>query len=68
MKCPNCGADNNKVTDTKHKGDFQLRRRKCFNCGVYFKTREFFVDKRVTTRPMPTWVKRKELEDGRDIV
>lgn len=68
MKCPNCGADNNRVSTTKDNGDFQFRRRKCLTCGSYFKTREFFVDKRVTTRPMPEWAKRKEIGDGRDDV
>lgn len=60
MKCPNCGADNNRVIDTRDKGERHIRRRRCANCYTVFKTYEYFVAERVTTKPMPEWAKRKE--------
>lgn len=68
MKCPRCGAENNHVIDSRDKGDYQKRRRRCRECHTVFKTYEYFVPKRVTTRPMPEWAKRKESKNGRNDV
>lgn len=68
MKCPKCGADNNCVIDTRDKETYHLRRRRCGECNTVFKTYEYFVPERVTTRPMPEWAKRKESKNGRNDV
>lgn len=68
MKCPKCGADNNRVIDTRDRETFHLRRRRCIECNTVFKTYEYFVPERITTKPMPEWAKRKELGNGRDHV
>ena len=42
MKCPHCGADCDKVTDSRTSQDasFIRRRRKCLKCGTRFTTYE----------------------------
>lgn len=42
MRCPNCGKDNNSVTDSRFKvmRDAWTRKRECNSCGYAFRTVE----------------------------
>ena len=40
MRCPNCGAPNSRVTDSRDTGEEIRRRRECASCGVRFTTYE----------------------------
>ena len=41
MKCPNCGSENYRATDTMHGPDGNIyRRRKCVDCNRSFRTVE----------------------------
>ncbi|HEX3163091.1 MAG TPA: hypothetical protein VHQ92_10990 [Pseudolabrys sp.] len=40
MNCPDCGAPNNGVTDTRQRADSTKRRRKCEACGFAWTTLE----------------------------
>jgi len=40
MRCPNCGAPNSRVTDSRDTGEEIRRRRECSECGVRFTTYE----------------------------
>ena len=40
MRCPNCGAPNSRVTDSRDTGEEIRRRRECGECGVRFTTYE----------------------------
>jgi len=61
MKCPYCGSENNN-TSGFHKKELRRGRvrrwRRCFDCGEKFTTIEFYVPERITTKPMPAWVKK----------
>ena len=40
MRCPNCGAPDSRVTDSRDTGEEIRRRRECAQCGVRFTTYE----------------------------
>ena len=40
MRCPNCGAQDSRVTDSRDTGEEIRRRRECAQCGVRFTTYE----------------------------
>ncbi len=40
MRCPNCGAPDSRVTDSRDTGENIRRRRECSQCGVRFTTYE----------------------------
>ena len=40
MRCPNCGAPNSRVTDSRDTGEEIRRRRECAACGARFTTYE----------------------------
>ena len=40
MRCPNCGAPDSRVTDSRDTGEEIRRRRECSECGVRFTTYE----------------------------
>jgi transcriptional repressor NrdR len=40
MRCPNCGAPDSRVTDSRDTGEQIRRRRECAQCGVRFTTYE----------------------------
>jgi transcriptional repressor NrdR len=40
MKCPECGAADTRVVDSRDTGDTVRRRRECLECGVRFTTHE----------------------------
>ena len=40
MRCPNCGAPDSRVTDSRDTGEDIRRRRECTECGVRFTTYE----------------------------
>lgn len=40
MRCPNCGAEDSRVTDSRDTGEDIRRRRECSECGVRFTTYE----------------------------
>lgn len=40
MKCPHCGHEDSKVTDSRTDGDSVRRRRQCLACGFRFTTHE----------------------------
>lgn len=40
LKCPHCGADRNKTTDSSIVDDVAYRRRKCDECGKLFSSVE----------------------------
>ena len=40
MRCPNCGAPDSRVTDSRDTGEDIRRRRECSECGVRFTTYE----------------------------
>ena len=40
MRCPNCGAPDSRVTDSRDTGEEIRRRRECAECGVRFTTYE----------------------------
>ena len=40
MRCPNCGAPDSRVTDSRDTGEEIRRRRECSQCGVRFTTYE----------------------------
>ena len=43
MNCPKCKQDT-KVTDTRKKSEYLLRRRECLHCKERFVTREYSVE------------------------
>jgi transcriptional repressor NrdR len=47
MKCPNCGSDNDKVTDSRSlaNGESIRRRRECLSCGFRFTSYERIEEK-----------------------
>jgi transcriptional repressor NrdR len=49
MKCPNCGADNDRVTDSRtSEGGFSIRRRReCLDCKCRYTTSEQLIDLQV---------------------
>lgn len=58
MKCPYCGNTDDKVIESRKKGNYQSRKRRCNQCNRVFKTLEYFaINEKVTTKPMPNWVK-----------
>lgn len=50
MKCPACGADNDKVLETRstNSGSAMRRRRECLECGYRFTSYERVEDKPIT--------------------
>ena len=40
MKCPKCGSENGKVLETRQRQAGLMRRRKCLDCDVTFRTLE----------------------------
>ncbi len=50
MKCPACGADNDKVLETRttNNGSAMRRRRECLDCGYRFTSYERVEDKPIT--------------------
>ena len=45
MKCPECGADNNKVKDSRNTNLGNVwRSRKSLNCGAKFETMECYTE------------------------
>ena len=41
MRCPRCGKNNDRVTESRAARDYVRRRRECRSCGERFTTREF---------------------------
>lgn len=52
MKCPYCGANNDQVVDTRESDSGRVirRRRKCFQCGRKFTTKEYLVNLPILVR------------------
>jgi len=52
MKCPYCGANNDQVVDTRESNNGRVirRRRKCYNCGRKFTTKEMLVNLPILVR------------------
>ena len=40
MNCPTCGNDNDRVIDSRDRGDHVFRIRVCKDCGARFETKE----------------------------
>ena len=49
MKCPNCGANESHVIESRRRPDFIYRRRRCVKCGCRFITHETVI------RPCSDW-------------
>lgn len=59
MRCPVCGADNDRVMDSRPEDNnrSRWRRRKCLTCGALFRTREIYeveyLDRKAQRRHCP---------------
>ncbi len=44
MKCPKCGSDRTRVSDSRKTQVAVVRERQCLACGTYFETMETIID------------------------
>ena len=44
MKCPKCGSDRTRVSDSRKTQVAVVRERQCLACGAYFETMETVID------------------------
>lgn len=44
MKCPKCGSDRTRVSDSRKTPVAVVRERQCLTCGAYFDTMETIID------------------------
>lgn len=44
MKCPKCGSDRTRVSDSRKTPVAVVRERQCLACGTYFDTMETIID------------------------
>lgn len=55
MKCPECGGKSG-VLDTRRAKKYKYRRRRCYNCGKLFSTREYYATEFTGAKPTPTQI------------